>query len=114
MYLRYHHSKRVAGVMVGCTGPTWHGPALQLDALSYQAEFVAGRVRADVTAVVLRFADGERATIEPTEGFVLYTVPREHLAPSRRLVAAAARNAAGKTVATQEFPAPPSRRARSG
>jgi hypothetical protein len=114
MYLRYYHSKRVRGVMQTCAGPTWHGPALQLDALSYQAEFVEGRVRADVTAVVLRFADGEHATVAPTEGFILYTVPRKHLAPSHRLVAAAARNAAGATVATQTFPAPPSRRARSG
>ena len=112
MYLRYYRSKRVRGVTQGCAGPTWHGPALQLGTESNPAEFVDGRVRADITTVVLRFADGDHATVAPTDRFVLYTVPRKHIAPGHQVVAAAGRNAAGATVATESFPAPPPRRSR--
>jgi hypothetical protein len=107
MYLRYYHSKRVRGVSEGCAGPTWQGPAVQLGAESNPAEFVDGRVRADVTSVVLRFADGDHATVAPTEGFVLYTVPRRHLAPGHQVVAAVGRNAAGAKIGTEPFPTPP-------
>jgi hypothetical protein len=98
-YLRVDRSKHVGGVMQSCRGPTWQGSPLQLIA----AEFVAGRVRPDVATVVIRFADGRQATVVPTDGFVLYTVPRGHLARGHEVVAAVARNAAGGPVGTQSF-----------
>ena len=110
MYLRSYHSKRVRGVMQTCAGPAWHGPPLQLGTDSYPPQFVDGRVRPDVATVVLRFADGRHATVAPTEGFVLYAVPREHLAPGRQVVAATARNASGAAVGAESFPTPPPRR----
>jgi hypothetical protein len=108
MYLRLYQSKHVHGVMVSCGGRTWRGPPLQLTGSS--AGFVAGRVRDDVTAVVVRFADGGHATVAPTEGFVLYTIPRRHLAPGHQAIAAVGRNAAGATVGRQPFPRPPRKR----
>ena len=105
MYLHLYESKHVQGVMVSCAGRTWRGSPLQLTA----KEFVAGRVRPDVATVLLRFADGTQVTVVPTEGFVLYTVPRRHLMLGHHLVAAAARNAAGAVIATQSFRPPPRR-----
>ena len=103
MYLHLFESKHVQGTMVSCAGRTWRGSPLQLIGSSKPLEFVAGRVRADVATVVLRFADGTRTTIAPTDGFVLYTVPRGHLARGQEVVAAVARDAAGAPIATQSF-----------
>jgi hypothetical protein len=112
MYLRYHRSKIVQGTMVSCGERAWHGSPLQLGTLGHPTEFVFGRVRADVATVVVRFADGEHASVAPAEGFVLYTVPRKHLAPGHQVVAAAGRNEAGATVGTQSFPLPPPKKPR--
>jgi hypothetical protein len=100
MYLRFDR-----GTMVSCGGRTRRGSPLQLTG----REFVAGRVRPDVATVLLRFADGTQVTVVPTEGFVLYTVPRRHLARGHHLVAAVAHNAAGAAIATQSFSPPPRR-----
>jgi hypothetical protein len=104
MYLHLYESKYVQGTMVSCAGRTWRGPPLQLTGSSQG--FVAGRVRGDVATLVVRFADGGHATVAPTDGFVLYTIPRRHLAPGHQAVAAVGRNAAGDTVGTQPFPPP--------
>ena len=110
MYLRMYWSKHVRGVMVSCAGSTWHGsPLQQLIAAGHPANFVVGRVRADVATVVLRFADGTRVKVAPTEGFVLYTVPQRHLGRARQVVAARALSAAGATIGTRTFVPPPRR-----
>jgi hypothetical protein len=106
MYVRWYRNKHARGTMEGCGDPAWHGPPLQLSTESYPPEFVVGRVRSDVATVELRFADGARTTLRPTNGFVLYAVPAEHLEKGHVLVSAAGRNAAGRTVATQPFPRP--------
>jgi hypothetical protein len=100
MFLRWRQSKYVGGVMQWCSSARWRGSPLQL---STQPELVAGAVRPDVATVILRFADGTRATVTPTEGFVLYLVPRPHLVRGHRLVAAAARTSAGKTIGAESF-----------
>ena len=110
MYLRYFQSKRVRGVTQGCAGPTWRAQPLQLGTENNPPEFVYGRVRADITTVVIRFADGGHAAVAPTHGFVLYTVPRRHLAPGHQVVAVVGRNAAGATVGREPFPTPPPRK----
>jgi hypothetical protein len=108
MYLRLYESKHVQGTMVSCAGRTWRGPPLQLTGSN--AGFVAGRVRGDVATVVVRFADGGHATVAPTDGFVLYTIPRRRLTRGHQAIAAVGRDAAGATVGTQPFPPPPRKR----
>jgi hypothetical protein len=103
MFLRWHRNKHAGGVMQWCSAARWRGSPLQLSTQSNPTEFVAGGVRPDVAAVVLRFADGTRATVTPTEGFVLYVVPRGHLAKGHELVGAVARTAAGKTIGAEPF-----------
>jgi hypothetical protein len=103
MYLKWHMNKPGGGLMESCSGAKWQGSALQLSTPSSPAELVGGRVRPDVATVVFRFADGARATVRPTDGFVLYVVPRAHLAPGHEVIGAAARNSAGTTVGTQPF-----------
>jgi hypothetical protein len=102
-YLRWYLSKRLHPLMQNCAGPAWQGRPLQLGTVGNPAEFVYGRVRPDIATVVLRFADGRHVTVAPTEGFVLYAVPREQLARGHKVVAAVGRNAAGATVETQRF-----------
>jgi hypothetical protein len=67
------------------------------------AQFVTGRVRGDVAALELTFADGERVRTSPTRGFVLYAVPRAHLAKGHELIAATARGADGKILGSESF-----------
>ncbi|HYZ79585.1 MAG TPA: hypothetical protein VE596_19660 [Gaiellaceae bacterium] len=100
MFLHIRQSKHVGGTMQWCSPARWRGSPLLLNALP---GLVAGAVRPDVATVVFRFADGTRATVTPTEGFVLYVVPRAHLARGHELVGAVARTAAGKTIGTQPF-----------
>ena len=64
---------------------------------------------ADVATVVLRFADGTHVKVAPTDGFVLYTVPRGHLVRGRQVVVAGALSAAGATIGTKSFVPPPRR-----
>ena len=110
MFLRWRQSKHVGGTMEWCSAARWRGPPLQLTTMSNPPDFVAGGVRPDVAAVVVRFADGTQTTVAPTDGFVLYIVPRRHLARGHQVVGVAGRTSAGATVGTQSF-RPPSRRA---
>jgi hypothetical protein len=38
-----------------------------------------------VTSVELQYEDGDRQTLSPVDGFLLYVIPREHYAPGHRL-----------------------------
>jgi hypothetical protein len=88
MYVRHFINTHTAGVMVGCQGPAWSGPSVQLSTESSPAFFVAGRVRADVTTVRLRYADGSTTTLRPTRGYVLEAISEKHLQAPRELIAA--------------------------
>ena len=103
MFLRVRGSKHAGGTLQWCSAAKWRGSPLQLDGLSNPPDIVAGGVRGDVATVVLRFADGTQASVMPTEGFVLYVVPRAHLAKGHELVSAVARTAAGKTIGAEPF-----------
>jgi hypothetical protein len=103
-YVRWYLGKRVRSVMQNCAGRAWQGRPLQLAGVGNPAEFVYGRVRPDVATVALRFADGRHVRVAPSEGFVLYAVRREQLAPGHQVVAAVARDAAGATIGTERFP----------
>lgn len=109
MYVRWHRSKHVGGVMESCSDLTTQRSPLQLSTDGNPTYFVMGRVAPDVAVVKLHFADGARATVEPTDGFVLYAVSRSHLALGHELVAAAARDASGNAIGRESF-RPPKRR----
>jgi hypothetical protein len=51
-----------------------------------QDVLVVGAVAAAIASVQVRFADGERAVLEPEQGVVLFPVPRAHLQPSKEVV----------------------------
>jgi hypothetical protein len=106
LYVRWHRNKHAGGLMSNCSDLTTREPPLQLSTDGTPAEFAMGRVRREVATVELRFADGARTTVVPTRGFVLYTVPRAHLAAGHELVAAAARSASGKLIGQESFRPP--------
>jgi hypothetical protein len=101
----YVHEKtdRANGISVNCREPTRNGPALLLESSGSPTQFLAGRARSDVAEIEVRFADGARATIEPTRGFVLYSVPASHVRPGHELTEAVARDAAGMKIGSESF-----------
>jgi hypothetical protein len=109
MFLRWRRSKHVGGTTESCGAARWRGSPLQLTTMNDPPDFLAGGVRPDVAAVLVRFADGTRATVAPTDGFVLYMVPRRHLASGHQVVGVTGRSSTGATVGTQSF-VPPQRR----
>lgn len=50
---------------------------------THEDVLLVGAVAEKVASVELRFEDGDRAVVTPQHGFVLYEIPREHLAPGR-------------------------------
>jgi hypothetical protein len=105
MFVRQYVSKRENGLTANCMPARWRGSPIQLSGGGTPGIF-AGRVRADVATVELRFADGAQATIKPTDGFILYAAPKDHLAVGHELSAATARNATGKVIGTESFKQP--------
>jgi len=102
IYVRYD-TDSANGSMTDCREATKDGPALLLGTLGRPAQFVMGRVRSDVATVELRFADGTRATIDPTRGFVLYGVATAHLGNGHQLVEAVARDVSGRMIGFEPF-----------
>lgn len=72
MYVKHFVSIHIAGAMEGCQARVWSGPPLQLSA---DPNFLSGRVRSDVASVRLHYAGGKTATLLPTRGYVLVTLP---------------------------------------
>ena len=108
MYIKHFVDRQHTGVMVGCKGRAWTGPALQLSSQFLPPRFIAGRVRIDIDAVRVRFADGTATTLRPTRGYVLYATPPDRLTEARGAVSAEGLNADGGVVARQSF-RPPTR-----
>ncbi len=75
---------------------------------------LVGRVRSDVVAVRIRFADGTTTTLRPTRGYVLYAAPREHLSAATGAVAAEGLRRDGSVVARLSFVPPKPSRAVGG
>jgi hypothetical protein len=107
MYVKTYVNKHNSGVSLGCRPATWQGGPVQLNV---QSEFVSGRVRRDVTAVRLEYAQGAATTVHPTRGYVLVTLPPQHLERAARLVRIVGLDSSGKTVGVQKLPAPPKTR----
>jgi hypothetical protein len=61
----------------GCLPPRWSGPALQLGYVGDPPDtaVLEGRVRRDVTRLVLQRRSGAREAVIPRDGFVLVAVP---------------------------------------
>jgi len=98
MYVKHFVSIHIAGAMEGCQGRTWSGAPLQLSA---DPNFLSGRVRADVATVRLHYAGGARATLQPTRGYVLLTMPAD-----RKLVSADGLAKDGRVVGHMSFVPP--------
>jgi hypothetical protein len=105
VYVHHYVSKRASGATGLCYPPTWQGSPIQFGSGGAPGLFW-GRTRNDVSTVELRFADGTHLTIKPTEGFLLYAAPADHLASGHELSSATALNAAGKTIGTQSLEPP--------
>lgn len=105
-YIRWHVSKYEAGAGEGCNPPDWSRSPLQLETPTTPALFVWGRVGQAVARVELHYADGSQATVEATEGYILYTVPAAHLRTGHALVAASALAADGRVIGSVRFTAP--------
>jgi hypothetical protein len=89
--------------MVGCQGLVWRGQPLQLSTDSSPPLFVSGRVRSDVAAVRLRYADGSTSTVRPKRGYVLVAVSRGHLQPGHEVIAADGYARGGRRVGHESF-----------
>jgi hypothetical protein len=106
-YVRHFISKLVTGMTLSCRGPRWSGGPVQLSTEQSPALFVSGRVRNDVPVVRLHYADGSTATLRPTRGYVLATIPARHRQPGHDLVGADGLARDGHTVGRETFPRPP-------
>lgn len=90
----------------GCLDPRF---AAQTPVLNGGIEGGASRVlfeaetKRKVAAVVLRFQNGDRQRLTPTEGFVLTEITPAHYKRGTRLVAAVALNRDGKPIYTERF-----------
>jgi hypothetical protein len=103
MYVRWHRNKHAGGVMINCADFTGRGAPLQLGTNGSPTELVTGRVRSDIATVELRFADGARLSVKPTQTFVLATIPKAHLLAGHQLVAVYGLTASGKAVGHESF-----------
>lgn len=108
-YVRWYQSRFVQGASVGCTGRAWRGNAVQLGG-GGPVGIWYGRVRPEVTRVVATFADGRRATIRPTDGFVLWSVPAAERGKSAWVRRFTGYDGAGRVVGSDSLPRPPPRR----
>ena len=107
MYVRWYVSRFVQGVMVNCSDLTSAKAPLALGTSG--PEFLMGRVHPSVASIELRYADGAKETIKPIQAFVLYAIPRRHLAKGHELVSAVAENAKGQRIGSGESFVPPPR-----
>jgi hypothetical protein len=101
MYVRWYQNKHANGEMVGCNTLTSNQSAISFSG-GGPTGIWEGQVRADVTIVELRFADGGHTSIKPTDGFILYALSRSQR-NTGGLTDAIARNAAGKEIGHQSF-----------
>jgi len=107
VYVRTYQSRFEQGTSVNCVGRAWHGSAVQLGG-GGSAGIWYGRVRRDVTRVGVTFGDGRHAIIRPTDGFVLWPVPRSESGKSAWVRRFTAYDHAGHVVGTERLSKPPS------
>jgi hypothetical protein len=105
-YVRTYFNKHAAGIGMFCGDPPWRGQSLALGTSGAPAQFLTGRVRADVARVRVAFADGATMTVKPIRGFVLAAIPREHLAKQSHVAGVTGYNNAGHKVGSQSFRPP--------
>jgi len=105
VYVHHYESPQASGDSVLCYPPSGQASPIRLDSGGAPGLFW-GRTRNDVSTVELRFADGAHVAVKPTDGFILYAAPQDHVATGHELVSATALNAAGKTIGTQSLELP--------
>jgi hypothetical protein len=106
MYVRWYESKHARGVVSNCSDLARPGSPLQLGTSGSPAQFVMGRVYRSVASIELLYADGRRATVRPTQTFVLYAVPGPHLDKGHELISAVAQDANGRPIGSESFTPP--------
>lgn len=85
-----------------CIPKDWRLAPVRLATLPTPAVFIVGRVRSDITTLVLEFADGTEQTIAPRQrGYVLHVVPDHQRRPGHDLLAITGRGENGEVVARQ-------------
>lgn len=94
------------GVGANCTAPTWSGRALQLSWDYSPTHFISGRVRPDIRAVRIRFADGTATMLSPKRGYVLWAASKNHLATRTAATTVEGLRANGTVVARQSLALP--------
>lgn len=87
-----------------CVPKDWQKIPLRLATLPDPAVFVYGRVRGDITTLILEFADGSEQEIAPQErGYVLHVLPEAQRRNGHELIAIIGRAGNGEVVARQSL-----------
>ena len=109
-YIKHYLSKTEQGTEEGCFAGTWHGSPLQLGTEPLPPIFIDGRVRPDVAAVRVIYADGTSSVIHPFDGYVLETIDAHHRTTATRPVRFIALSSTGAVLGTEKLPPPLPRR----
>ncbi len=105
-YVRWYQSRFAQGASTNCKGRVWKGSPVQLGGGGAAAIWY-GRVRPDVTRVDVTFGDGKHATIHPTNGAVLYAVPRSESGKNDWVRRFTGYDARGRAVGSETLKKPP-------
>ncbi|HZP73915.1 MAG TPA: hypothetical protein VFA97_11125 [Gaiellaceae bacterium] len=95
----------------GCsfTAPKGSKP-LPLIMLGFNGDRLCCSVSTRVARVEARFQDGDRISLYPKEGYLVWPIPAEHYALGHRLVALVGYDAAGRAIARGRVPKPADQR----
>ena len=102
MYIRWYESKHAGGDGGGCSNAPNATP-LALNTNGNPTNLLYGRARRDVATIELHYQDSTKTVVTPTDGFVIYAIPRAHLASGRQLTGATALATTGKPLGSEPF-----------
>lgn len=105
-YVKHFLDRHNQGVSANCTAPIWSGQALQLSWDYTPAHFISGRVRPDIRAIRIRFADGTATTLTAKRGYVLWAASKNHLAAGAAAKTVEGLRANGSVAARQSLVLP--------
>jgi hypothetical protein len=100
VYVKHHESNRVEGTQETCAPAT--GRKLVLNWNGDPPNLVVGAAP-HASSVVFRFADGSRASVRPTDGYVIYAAPARALDAGHELVSAASFDSAGRQLSVESL-----------
>jgi hypothetical protein len=106
MYIKHFVDARHAGTTVSCRERGGAHRPLEIGSQFQPPRFVGGRVRQDVEAVRIRFADGTSETLTPSRGYVLWAATAERLIAGKAAVSAEGLDEDGDVVGRISFKPP--------